>query len=251
MMIQTQQRLEMRHPPSTASIMYQEWRNLLFLHWKWDKDKIQEKLPEGLFVDTFEDNAYITILPFFIQNLRIAKLPPIPFLSDFIEVNVRTYVYDRNGIPGICFFSLDINSSMVTFFARQLFFLPYQKAKFISLITEKEISIFGQRNNKAMMNFNFSSKLETQKLIAKPDTLTFFLLERYVLFSFNKNQLYLEKIHHSPYLISEVHLKEYKNNLLEINNLQPFNQDPDSIHFCEGLNVDFFPLKKLLSNIQR
>lgn len=247
MPINIKQRLEMRKRPIKTRIMYQEWRHLLFLHWKYDKEKIQKNLPEGLHVDTFEDNAYITIVPFFIQNLRIGKLPSLPFLSNFIEVNVRTYVYDRNGNPGIWFYSLDINSIMATTFARHFFSLPYQNAKLVSKIANNEISISGQRKNQVTMNFNFFPELNTESFTAEPNSLDFFLLERYALFSFKNNQLYIERIHHSPYLLSPVELKEYKSNLLEIKCLQT-NSPFSKIHYCSGFDVDFFPLEKLYNN---
>ena len=75
--------------------MYQRWRDLLFLHWEYPAAAIQETLPDGLFVDTFGGKAYLGIVPFFMKNIRPVFLPAVPGLSNFMEVNVRTYVYDR------------------------------------------------------------------------------------------------------------------------------------------------------------
>lgn len=50
-------RLHVRNYPPDAPVMKQNWRNLLFLHWKYNKDALQKMLPPGLYVDTFNDEA--------------------------------------------------------------------------------------------------------------------------------------------------------------------------------------------------
>ena len=50
--------------------MYQSWQELLFLHWRFDPDVIQSTLPDGLTVDTFEGQAYVGVVPFFMRNIR-------------------------------------------------------------------------------------------------------------------------------------------------------------------------------------
>jgi uncharacterized protein len=296
MPINRQQRVDLRNRPVKSRILYQEWRHLLFLHWKYDPEEIQKTLPKGLYVDTFNGNAYITLVPFFIQNLKISTLPTLPFFSDFIEVNVRTYVY-RNGIPGIWFYSLDINSLLAAMVARQFFGLPYQGAKLTSKITTKEISISGNRN-KTTMDFQFLPKNGFKVL--EIDSLDFFLLERYVLFSSKNHRLYRndlknrecvkeaprflsklagdeaaklkkfsdgggtksggcptptetdssscfgiyrQRIHHAPYFMSDVELKNCNGNLLESNQFYCNQTTPEIVHYCNALNVDFFPLE--------
>jgi hypothetical protein len=81
-------------------------------------------LPEGLLVDTFAGNAYVGLIPFQMRGIGVPHLPAVPYLGTFPEVNVRTYVI-RNGIPGVWFFSLDINRMLPTFVARTTYSLPY------------------------------------------------------------------------------------------------------------------------------
>src|SRR5437660_634498 len=101
-------RQQMRaRPKDQWTIMYQSWRDLLFLHWQYDAAAIQRTLPPGLQVDTFAGKAYLGIIPFFMQNVHPILVPPLAWLSDFLELNVRTYVFDENGVPGIWFYSLD------------------------------------------------------------------------------------------------------------------------------------------------
>src|SRR5436190_924345 len=87
--------------------MEQRWENLLFLHWRVPPGRIQETLPAGLTVDTFEGQAWIGLTPFFMRNVRLRALPAIPWFSNFQELNVRTYAFDFDGTPGVWFYSLE------------------------------------------------------------------------------------------------------------------------------------------------
>ena len=123
------QRLAARLRPAGRPVMYQEWRDLLFLHWEYSVAAIQATLPDGLFVDTFGGKAYLGIVPFFMRNIRPRFLPAVPGISNFMEMNLRTYVYDRAGVPGVWFYSLDANQPLAVRIARRLFHLPYEHAK--------------------------------------------------------------------------------------------------------------------------
>lgn len=81
--------------------MYQEWRDLLSLHWEYSVAAVQATLPDGLFVDAFGGKTYLGLVPFFMRNIRPRFLPAVPGISNFMELNLRTYVYDRSGVPGV------------------------------------------------------------------------------------------------------------------------------------------------------
>ena len=108
--------------------MRQRWAGLLVLHWPIEISLIQDRLPPGLHVDTFNGQAWIGVVPFFMQRVRPTGLPPVPWLSWFLELNVRTYVHDDAGNPGVWFFSLDCNQPVAVEIARRAFHLPYQHA---------------------------------------------------------------------------------------------------------------------------
>ena len=74
-------RLALRKSPASSAIGHQRWSELLFLHWKIDPRAIQATLPAGLFVDTFAGDAYLGLVPFFMQRIRPAWLPPLPWIS--------------------------------------------------------------------------------------------------------------------------------------------------------------------------
>ena len=85
----------------------QRWRDVTFLHWRYDPLVVRPLLPRGLELDLFHDEAWIGLVPFAIEGLTLAHGPEVPWISNFPETNVRTYVVDRQGNRGVWFFSLD------------------------------------------------------------------------------------------------------------------------------------------------
>lgn len=118
----------MRARPPGTPVMHQQWNNLLFLHCSLDADVLRPFIPPQLEIDTFEGHAWIGITPFTLSDVHLTSVPPIPGLSSFHELNVRTYVH-YNGIPGIWFFSLDASKVLPAIAARLFFMLPYFKAQ--------------------------------------------------------------------------------------------------------------------------
>lgn len=87
-------------------IMRQRWERLTFLHWPFEPANVQRLLPDGLTAETFDGAAWVGLVPFF---MRVATPGGrrVPWVSNFCETNVRTYVRDGDGRSGIWFFSLD------------------------------------------------------------------------------------------------------------------------------------------------
>lgn len=70
-------------------MLLQQWRDLFFLHWSCPPDLVEKTLPEGLRVDTYQERAYLGIIPFRIPEIRPFFLPPLLSLR-MQEINVRT-----------------------------------------------------------------------------------------------------------------------------------------------------------------
>jgi uncharacterized protein YqjF (DUF2071 family) len=60
----------MQHRPSGPAVMKQQWAELLFLHGRMDARELQKRLPKGLWIDTFENEAWVGIVPFFMNRIR-------------------------------------------------------------------------------------------------------------------------------------------------------------------------------------
>ena len=120
-------RLAIRSRPDGSPIMYQTWGKLLFMHWPMPLELLRPKVPADLEIDTHNDLAWVAITPFTMWNVRAVAVPPIPGLNAFHELNVRTYVH-HHGVPGVWFFSLDINKTIPALAARAFYGLNYLRA---------------------------------------------------------------------------------------------------------------------------
>lgn len=113
--------------PTSKWLYYQEWNDALFLHYKVPYTLLKSLLPKNLKIDTFNGEAYISIVPFTMQNIRPRLLPAVGFVSDFHEINVRTYI-DMDGRKGVYFLNIEAEKLLSAFFARRLSGLPYEKS---------------------------------------------------------------------------------------------------------------------------
>src|SRR5262249_37483312 len=156
------------------------------------------------------------------------------------EVNVRTYVYDKQGIPGIWFYSLDINSLIAAKIGRIGFSLPYFFANLKQINSNQNFIIQDSRIEKPKADMVFSYEpTGDMSHNAEIGSLDFFLIERYVLFSFKYKQLKFLRVYHKPYFLKNVIVNEYKNSLLESNGFN-ISKPADLVHYSPGVSVEIF-----------
>lgn len=106
-------------------VLRQRWAELAYFHWRYDPVIVQQRLPAGLTIDTFDGSAWVGLIPFEMRNVQLGASPPVPWLGSFIEINVRTYVVDSLGRRAVWFFSLDVPRTAIVAVARTVFALPY------------------------------------------------------------------------------------------------------------------------------
>lgn len=107
-------------------VMSQVWRDVSFAHWPVEPSAVAALLPPELRVDTFGGSAWVSLVGFEMDQLRLRGLPAIPTTHRFLEFNVRTYVIGPEG-PGVWFCSLDVAHWLPAIVARLGFALPYDK----------------------------------------------------------------------------------------------------------------------------
>lgn len=221
--------------------MLQRWEKLAFLHWRWDSDDIQRTLPPGLYVDTFQGEAWLAIVPFLMRGIRPRFCPAVPGISNFLELNVRTYVHDEQGRPGVWFYSLDCNQPLAVWTARAFFHLPYQHARMHAAMRDNEIDYTCQRRGEPNTS-RFRYHLQPQAHVAEPGSLEFFLAERYLLFSKGSRDIRCGQVHHTPYPLADVKLETWDvKPLLQAGFTDP-SRPPDHIIGSPGVDVIVYPL---------
>ncbi len=241
-------RLALRERPDRSPVMFQRWRELLFLHWVWDPADIQRTLPPGLTVDTFEGKAYLGIVPFYMRQVRPRFCPTVPGLSNFLELNVRTYVYDERGVAGVWFYSLDANQWLAVQAARLFFKLPYFYAKMAAdknRVSGEVTYRCGRRGTDPDRASRFRYRPAGQLYQAKTHSLEFFLVERYILFARLGGGLATGQVHHSPYPLYPAEIPEWDAHAIEWDGFAPPERPPDHVLMSPGVTVDIFGLERV------
>lgn len=182
--------------------MEQRWNNLLFAHWPVAPDVIRALVPRTLPLDLYEGTAWVSVTPFYLNHLRPRGLPALPWVSEFPELNVRTYV-TLGGKAGVYFFSLDAGSALAVLGARMTYHLPYFRAEMSVRPTEDGmISYHTRRTHRGAPPAVFSARYRPTGAMFRsaPGSLDHWLTERYCLYAVDAvGQIYRAEIHHVPW----------------------------------------------------
>ncbi len=199
--------------------MTQHWNDLLFAHWPVPAAEIAYLMPPGLQVDTFDGWAWVGVVPFWMDRIRLRGLPSVPGASRFPELNLRTYVRSQSTrVPGVYFFSLDAANPVAVTIARLRFHLPYYwarmhaqekqdglihyssqrlfarqpvefKAQYRGLgrFASGSVSVIGQEGKDSKIRVfpgnGLAPRTPRQSLRSTPGSIEHFLTERYCLFT--------------------------------------------------------------------
>ncbi len=237
-----------RGRPDGAVVMRPLWRELLFLHWDFAPDLVQNLLPDGLRIDTFEGRAYVGLVPFRMEQVRPHWLPNLGrfgrFYDRFAELNARTYVV-HDGVPGVWFFSLDAASALATMAARTWFGLPYFKARIRSHVgRDGNTRYWSKRLWPAPLPAIFSATYRPTGEVfhAQPHTLEDWLVERYVLYSRRRGCLVRGRVHHAPYPLQRAELLHLRESCLSAAGFARPNCAPHVL-YSAGVDVEVWPLE--------
>src|SRR5918993_5232455 len=185
--------------PAAPWVMTQTWHDLLFAHWPISRRKLRERVPSPFDLDLFDGEAWVGIVPFHMTNVAPRGIPSLPWISEFPELNVRTYVRvgDR---PGIYFFSLDAGSALAVQAARTLLNLPYYAATMSVRPHADGIEYDSRRNDGSAATLSATYRAVGPRFEAIGGSLEYFLTERYCLYNLDhRGRPYRLEIHHPPW----------------------------------------------------
>ena len=230
--------------PSSSWVMGQTWRDLLFAHWRVEIESLRPLVPDVLEIDTFDGAAWIGVTPFELEELRMRGLPPVPRVSRFLELNVRTYV-TLGGKPGVLFFSLDASSLIGVWGARLLYRLPYFHARMSARRDGDWIEFASIRlGAREERSFGISYRPTAEPFRAQPGSLEHFLTERYCLYTVTGHAAaHRAEIHHAPWDLQVAEARIERNTMLpaglSVAGAAPF------LHFASLQDVVVWPLGRV------
>lgn len=231
-------------PTGRRVVQRQSWRDLLFLHWRVPAALLAPHVGPGLTIDTFEGEAWVGVVPFTMRGVRPVWAPPVPWLSNFHETNVRTYVHRDGRDPGVWFFSLDAANAIAVWLARTLWHLPYHHAR-MSLDRRPDRSIaYESARFGATGTASLRVRCEPGPGVgtAATGTLEEFLVERYLLYTRDRRgRLRCGQVHHPRYPLQSARVLELEESLLSAAGLGR-GAEPPLAHYAAGVDVDVFGL---------
>lgn len=227
--------------------MTQTWEHLLFVHWAVSPSLLRGLIPNELEIDTYNGMAWLGIIPFLMSGVRLRRMPIVPFMSTFPEINVRTYVKAKQK-SGVYFLSLDASNPLITTIAKQWYRLPYSHASMRFSRQGQTIDFESRRIDKNSTSVQFSGKYEAsgQPIAAAAGTIENWLTERYTLFCqcSRSNRLYYADVYHEPWVLQKasVHMRENTmTNSLSI----PLAINPDYAFYARGVQSYVWPITRL------
>lgn len=186
--------------PAGPWVMTQTWHDLLFAHWPIAAGELRPLVPPAFELDTFGGRAWIGVVPFSMTNVALRALPAMPWISEFPELNVRTYV--RMGTrPGVYFFSLDAGSWLAVKAARLVLNLPYRSAAMTVTARPPGVA-YQSRRKDSKHTATFAAEYWPTGASFHPTagSLEYFLTERYCLYHVGRRgRPYRLEIHHPPW----------------------------------------------------
>ena len=205
--------------PSRPWLMGQTWRHLLFAHWRVEPSVVDRLLPTPLAAHRRDGSAWLGITPFAVAGLRLRGTPPLPWLSWFPELNVRTYV-EVDGKPGIHFLSLDAGRRAAGVAARRSHRLPYFHARMTIQRVGAEVRYASERIDPSGPPARFRARYGPVGARTE-DPVGRWLAERYCLYVVDERGRVLRgEIHHPPWPLQPARAE------LDLNEMaQPFGID--------------------------
>ena len=221
--------------PERKWILRQRWLNLAFMHWEIDYIDLRKRIPSELEIDTHDGKAWIAIVPFDMSGVTLRNFPTFPPLSNFPEINVRSYVI-HDGRPGVWFFSLDAPSRFAVWAAQKFFHLPYRHGAVATRRKANKI-FYSSEVGKNQFEAEYQPLGDAN---SETDSFERWSTERYCLYcQSSRGNLYRTEVHHPKWSLQKAEIAIQGNSLLD--DFKIGERHP-SILYSESIDVvAYFP----------
>jgi hypothetical protein len=197
---------------------------------------------------------------FRVRALRARGALPVPGISAFLQLNVRTYVRGPDGLPGVWFFSIDASSRLAALGVRRIYHVP---AFYARMTLDWAGSAGGRAAGARPVDrpaeggagrgwqeaecvrvgepgrvFAGRYRANGETFHAEPGSLEFFLTERYRLFAAEASA----EMHHDRWLLSPAEAE------IELASIAPFQLgEPKCCHFAFRQDALIWPPEPIAS----
>lgn len=217
-----------------------DWRYVLVASWAVDARTVARTLPDGLEPDTHDGDAYLSVVPFIMGDVR-PHLAPRFLGSTFAELNLRTYVRPSDGgVPGIYFYNLEASDPVSVTLGRRIYDLPYYRATAdVRRWDQTEFSFQSERTHEGVPPLSFEATYRPTDLagFVASETLDEFLFERSRFYTENEaGELRYGAVVHEPWEVAPADVEFAANDLFRSNGFDTPAGEPH-VRFSPGVAV--------------
>ncbi|MBB6443954.1 YqjF family protein [Bacillus benzoevorans] len=226
--------------PDLPWVSTQRWEDVLFLHWPVSPDLLTPHLPQSLQLDLYDGTAWIGMVFFQVKGMRPRLLPAVPFISSYLQLNVRTYVTYK-GRSGVYFFRLTVDSILACFLAKTWYSLPFMMAEIkmdsqgddIHMVSKRKIGKFEER-----MSCSYTP--EASVFHTQMNTLDHWLFERYCSWNMRQGTLLRIDIHHTKWNLQKAAAVIRSNTVTDFLTAK-ISQNNPIVHYSSAKQALFWP----------
>jgi uncharacterized protein len=232
--------------PDGPWLMAQVWHDLLFAHWPVSVEQMRALVPDAFPLDTFDGRAWIGVVPFHMSGVRFRRLPALPWIGAFPELNVRTYVI-RDGKPGVYFFSLDAANPLAVWAARRFFHLPYFRARMEVEHRNGEIRYRSARTHRGEYPAEFAARYQSSgdRIATIRGSIDEWLTERYCLYTTDgRGRPLRQEIDHAVWSLQPAEAEIERNTMTVALGIDTSRSAP-LLHVSQRLEVIVWPAERL------
>ncbi|WP_461534184.1 YqjF family protein [Sinomicrobium sp.] len=213
--------------PSGNWKYYQEWNDAVFLHWQVELSELRPWVPQELQIDLLDGKPWVSVVAFNMEKIRPRYLPAFPPISDFHEINIRTYV--RSGtISGVYFLSIEGGTALSCKIAKALSGLPYR-------FSDMKRTPNTYQSFNAPYNDHFYIRYTSGPPLSIKSQSDLWLTERYALFQDSAHHINTFQIHHIEWPVQELQIHDLKVDYPRFESL--LKGQPDKVHYSPGVRV--------------
>ncbi|HKZ20606.1 MAG TPA: DUF2071 domain-containing protein [Acidimicrobiia bacterium] len=217
------------------TLMIQRWESVSFVHWSYEPGQVQGLVPRELVLDTFGGRAWVSLVAFFVKA-RLPLMPSLPPLTHFAQINLRIYVLGPQGDPGIWFLSLDADSLGAAVGGRLLYRVPFHWSRTEMRRSAGYISYSTQRRDHTRLDSKVEIELLEPNRNEDPDSISTFLLERYLMFGGSSSRLVTARAKHPPWSLQRARVRSLDDRLLRAGGLEGPGTE-ELVHWSPGVEA--------------
>lgn len=230
--------------PVRRTLLTQGWRDVTFLHWALDPDRVAPLLPPGTVPDLHDGATYVGVIPFRMLRIGVLGAPGLPYLGSFAETNVRLYSVDEEGRRGVVFLSLDADRLLPVLAARWIARLPYLWSRMRVTRSGDEVTYTSRRRWPGPAGAHSRISIRVGERLAEPDPLARFVTGRWGLHRPGTPGSAYWPNEHGEWPLHRAVVLELQESLASAAGLDPLRGAPDSVLFSPGVDVRFGPPRR-------